>query len=232
MVIGGFQKLTLLDYPGQTACLIFTAGCNFRCAYCHNASLTTGEASCRETEETEIFTYLKKRQKLLDGVVISGGEPLLHKDIRELICRIKDLGYDVKLDTNGSFPERLQELISENLLDYVAMDLKTCPADYQELSGCQDKTVWQKVSQSMNILKTSGVTHEFRTTLVRGIHTVEDVRSIASVIRNSAPYYLQSYVDSGDILNPEGLSSFTAEELEQILLAAKNVCPQVTLRNG
>ena len=148
MKIGGFQKLTLLDYPGQVACILFTAGCNFRCPFCHNAGLVTADRG-PEASETEILAYLKKRQGILDGVVVSGGEPLLQFGLRPFLTAVKRLGYLVKLDTNGSFPDRLERLMREGLVDYVAMDLKHIPERYSQAAGIDDPGFCPELSAAL-----------------------------------------------------------------------------------
>lgn len=209
MIISGFQKLTLLDFPGHTACTLFTSGCNMRCPFCHNTPLVTGEAG-EEYSEEEILSYLKKRQGILDGVAITGGEPLLHKDIGDFIRRIKALGYKVKLDTNGSKSERLQALTEEGLPDFIAMDIKNTPEKYELTSG--SKIPYEEIAKSIEIIKSSGVPHEFRTTVVKEFHTEEDIISIAKMLGKSEKYYLQQFKDSGDILC-EGCSAHSEEDL-------------------
>lgn len=203
MVISGFQKLTLLDFPGHTACTLFTNGCNMRCPFCHNTPLVTGTAREHFTEE-EIFSFLKKRQGLLDGVAITGGEPLLQKDIKEFVAEIKAMGYAVKLDTNGSFPEKLDELISCSLVDYIAMDIKNSFAKYSLTCGREIHI--DDISKSIEIIKSSDIEHEFRTTVVRELHTVKDIVSIARMLGRNEKYYLQCFKDSGDILS-QGMSA-------------------------
>lgn len=203
MNISGFQKLTLLDFPGHTACTLFTLGCNMRCPFCHNTPLVTGTAEERYSEE-EIFSFLKKRQGLLDGVAITGGEPLLQKDIVPFIRRIRELGYSVKLDTNGSCPEKLQELLDEGLLSYIAMDIKNTREKYPLTSGSD--IPWETVRESIEMIKNSGVPHEFRTTVVKEHHTEDDIVSVARLLGKEEKYYLQQYKDSGDILS-EGCSA-------------------------
>ena len=158
MQFSGFQKLTLLDFPEKTACTLFTAGCNFRCPFCHNAGLVTHIDNTNFFTEEYVLDYLKKRQGILDGVCITGGEPLLHKDLREFIKKVKELGYLVKLDTNGSFPERLQALIDDGLIDYVAMDIKNTQEKYLTTADCScDKL--QNVIKSVEILKQNKKIH-------------------------------------------------------------------------
>lgn len=209
MIISGFQKLTLLDFPGHTACTVFTCGCNMRCPFCHNTPLVLGTAEEHYSED-EIFSFLKKRQGLLDGVAITGGEPLLQKDIIAFIKKIKELGYAVKLDTNGSFPERLQEIISEGLVDYIAMDIKNCKEKYSLTAGADID--FALIEKSTELIKNSGIPHEFRTTVVRELHTEEDIISIARFLGKNESYYLQSFKDSGDILS-ENMSSHEREVL-------------------
>ena len=169
-MIGGFQKLTLSDYPGNTACIIFTKGCNFNCSYCQNSSLIKINDKDLITED-DIFKYLESRKKLLDGVVISGGEPTIQKNLKELIIKIKNMGFKVKLDTNGSNPNLLEELIKEKLLDYVAMDIKNIFSKYEEVINAKVKI--DNIKKSIEILKNSEIDHEFRTTIIKNYHDKE-----------------------------------------------------------
>ncbi len=209
MKISGFQKLTLLDFPEHTACTIFTSGCNMRCPFCHNTPLVTGEAQ-EEFSEEEILSYLKKRQGILDGVAITGGEPLLHKDIADFIRKIKDAGYKVKLDTNGSKSGVLKALLDEGLVDFVAMDIKNTPGKYALTSGSD--VPYDEIAASIELIKQSGIPHEFRTTVVKEHHTEEDIISIAEMLGKSEKYYLQQFKDSGDILC-EGCSAHPEKDL-------------------
>lgn len=229
MKIGGFQKLTLLDYPGQVACILFTAGCNFRCPFCHNAGLVTADTGA-EASETEILAYLKKRQGILDGIVVSGGEPLLQPGLRPFLTAVKRLGYLVKLDTNGSFPNRMERLMREGLVDYVAMDLKHIPERYSQAAGIDDPGLLPRIERGIALLRTGIVPFEFRTTLVKGIHRPEDAGAIAAWVAGSQPYYLQSYTDSGAVLCPDHLEAFSEPELRRMLCAAKQHCPNAALR--
>ena len=209
MKISGFQKLTLLDFPGHTACTLFTPGCNMRCPFCHNTPLVTGEAQ-EEYSEEEILSYLKKRQGILDGVAITGGEPLLHKDIGDFIRKIKAEGYKVKLDTNGSKSEVLKSLINEGLVDFIAMDIKNTPEKYALTSG--SAVPYEEIAGSIELIKSSGIPHEFRTTVVKEYHTKEDIISIAKMLGKGEKYYLQQFKDSGDILC-EGCSAHPEETI-------------------
>lgn len=228
MKIDGFQKLTLLDYPEKVACLLFTRGCNFRCPFCQNATLIPREKIESTYKEEEIFSYLQKRKNILDGVVISGGEPLLQKDIKFFIKKIKEMGYLVKLDTNGSKPELLRELIEESLIDYVAMDIKNCFPKYCLTSG--QFTFLEKVKESIEILKENKVDYEFRTTIVKEYHTINDIENICSMIGNTSKYYLQNFMDSDTVLK-KNLHGFTHQELENIYTNLQGHFPNIRIRS-
>ncbi len=199
MNIAGFQKLTLLDYPGKVACTVFTPGCNYRCPFCHNAGLALPGRERQAIPEDEVLTYLEKRAGLLDGVCLSGGEPLLQKGLPGFIRKIKALGYHVKLDTNGSDPDRLGRLLDENLLDYAAMDIKNSPDRYGQTAGVPAIDTGA-VIQSVELLMQGRIPFEFRTTLVKEFHTVEDIEAIGKWLRGAPMYFLQSFVDSGDLI--------------------------------
>ena len=230
MRIGGFQKLTLLDYPDHLAALVFTIGCDLRCPYCHNASLVVPSQSIEMVEPDPILEYLHKRQGILEGVVISGGEPLMQADLSDFIRKIKALGYLVKLDTNGSYPLKLKELMDHQLLDYVAVDIKQSRKNYGQAIGLDGSTIIDRIDQTISILEASPILHEYRTTLVNGIHTFEDLDDILHWLPSSCHYYLQSYTDSGSILDPTGLSSFDPTILMTWLNHAKTLIPSTTLR--
>ncbi len=227
MKIWGLQKLTLLDYPSKTACTVFTSGCNFRCPFCQNASLALEENPSREYSSEEILSFLKKRQGLLDGVCISGGEPTLQNDLEDFIKEVKALGYCVKLDTNGARPDVLEKLIQNSLVDYVAMDIKNSPEKYARTSGAAHL---EKVKQSVDILLEGDLDYEFRTTAVKGLHEKEDFESIGKWISGCKNYFLQQYRDSEDIISPEGLSSFDAKEMQELLEVAQRYIPHTKLR--
>ena len=231
MHIEAYQKLTLLDYPGKTAAIVFTHGCNFRCPFCHNAGLVIRPSESR-IDENELFDYLEKRKKLLDGVCITGGEPLLQKDIAQFIRKVKDLGYLVKLDTNGSFPEKLEELIDEGIIDYVAMDIKNCREKYPVTAGTPQDIV-ARVEKSVNILMSGKVEYEFRTTVCKNLHTVEDMERIGEWIKGAKAYYLQPFKDSGDIVaDSENASDFACEKeyAEALMAAVKPFISNVQIR--
>lgn len=199
MKIHGFQKTTLLDYPGHVAATVFTGGCNFRCPFCQNGSLVLEPESLLLISENEILAHLKKRQSILEGVCITGGEPTLENDLREFILKCRELGYLVKLDTNGYRPEILRKFLQEKILDYVAMDIKASPENYCRATGYPELDM-ERIRESIRLLQTSGISCEFRTTAVKGIHTVEEFEEIGKLLAGSKVYYLQAYQDSSDIL--------------------------------
>lgn len=214
MNIQGLQKLTLLDYPGKMACVIFTAGCNMRCPFCHNSRLVINPEKESELSVEEVLTFLKKRQGILDGVVITGGEPLLQSDIKELIIRIRELGYPVKIDTNGTFPDKLKELVNEGLVDYVAMDIKNAPELYGETVGISGFDI-SKIKESIAFLLENKVEYEFRTTVVREFHSVFGMENLGKLIKGAKRHYIQSFVDSGETI-VFGLSAVPKDEMESM----------------
>ena len=225
MNIAGVQKVTLLDYPGKVACEIFTQGCNFECPFCQNSGLipitNTGEFS-----EEEIFEYLNLRKNILDGVVITGGEPTVQKDLKGFIKKIKDLGLLVKLDTNGGNPKVLQELIDEELVDYVAMDIKNIFNKYNITAG--KKINLDNIKKSIEILKASKIDYEFRTTIIKEMHNLDDIISICKLVGN-AKYYLQNFEDSENVID-HSLHGFSREELLFIDKYLKDLFPNVEIR--
>ncbi len=227
MIINGLQKTTLLDFPGKVACTVFTTGCNFRCPFCHNASLVVRADGVDIIPEEEFFSYISKRKGILDGVCITGGEPLLSHGIVEFAEQIKALGMLVKLDTNGTFPERLDTLLSRGLVDYVAMDIKNSKNKYALTAGIKEYP--SSVEKSIKTIMDKAPDYEFRTTVVRELHTPEDIEKIAHSLEGARHYYLQSYVDSGDILG-QGYSAYDAEEMVQIYERAKKILPCTVLR--
>lgn len=229
MIIKGFAKLTLLDYPGKVACTVFTGGCNFRCPFCHNASLATRAGEVDTIPEEEVFSLLRKRKGILDGVCVTGGEPLLFGDeLREFISKIKELGYAVKLDTNGSFPERLASLIESGLIDKVAMDIKNSPSKYGETAGVDNFDI-SPILRSVELLKNSGIDYEFRTTVVKELHETSDFEEIGKMIAGAKAYFLQSFVDSGDLIG-EGMSAMSEAELKECLAVVGKYVPAALIR--
>ena len=230
MFIAGMQKLTLLDFPGVVACTLFTAGCNFRCPWCHNAGLVLPEeASDRLLESGEVLSFLEKRKGVLDGVCITGGEPLLHAELPDFLKRVKDLGYRVKLDTNGSFPERLEALVREKLADRVAMDIKNGPSRYAETVGLRNLDL-SAVTASKDFLLSDAVDYEFRTTVVRGLHTEESLLEAADWIQGAKQWFLQQFKDSGNLIHGEGLSAFSEDEMRRLLATVQKTNPAAQLR--
>ena len=228
MIIKGLQKLTLLDFPDKMACTLFTFGCNFRCPFCHNASLVLADRAGDDVmPEEEFFTFLSRRRGMLEGVCITGGEPTLQPDLADFIARIKDMGYAVKLDTNGYRPEVLRRLVEANLLDYVAMDIKNSLPRYGETVGIArfDTT---PVEASMDYLMEGRVPFEFRTTLVRGLHTVEDVRTMGRRLAGPEAFFLQTFKDSGDLI-AGGEASTPAETRDMLAALLENV-PNAQIR--
>ena len=199
-MISGLQKLTLLDYPGRVACTVFTAGCNFRCPFCHNAPLVLPELVSEDIPEEEVLSFLKKRVGVLDGVAVTGGEPLLYKNIDDFLAKVHALGYKIKLDTNGSFPEHLMSIVRDGLADRVAMDIKNSPEKYGETVGVPGLDL-SGVERSKNFLLEGHIDYEFRTTVVKGLHTAESLTEAARWIAGAKEYYLQQFRDSGNVIN-------------------------------
>lgn len=228
MLISGLQKLTLLDYPGRVACTVFTGGCNFRCPFCHNAPLVLPERLARDSSEEAVLAFLSKRRGVLDGVAVTGGEPLLHRDIGAFLEKVKAQGFSVKLDTNGSFPDRLRALVSAGLVDRVAMDVKNSPALYEKTAGAAVDMA--AIARSRDFLLSGAVDYEFRTTVVKGLHTKESLMDAARWIRGAKEYYLQQFKDSGDVLAIEGLGAFSEKEMHALADAAAEFVPSVQVR--
>ena len=233
MIIHGFQKMTLLDYPGKIACIIFTAACNLRCPFCHNAGLVTKIEDTERICENEILAYLKKRQGILDGVCITGGEPTLQRDLADFIRKIKALGYAVKLDTNGTNPETLSALLDEGLLDYVAMDIKNTQQKYALTVDRPDFDL-APIQKSIDLLLEGRVDFEFRTTVVAEYHTPEDIAQIAQWITPAKKYFLQPFVDSGNVIGSSDghLHAPDATTLNEMLTAAQMTIPAAVLRGA
>lgn len=228
MNIQGLQKLTLLDYPEKVACTIFTAGCNFRCPFCHNASLVTHIDPEKNIPVEEIMDFLKRRWRVLDGVCITGGEPLLQPELEDFIRRIKEIGYYVKLDTNGSNSRLLRYLAEQKLLDYVAMDIKNAPNKYGITIGIEEYNM-DEILRSVDFLLSGTVPYEFRTTVVREFHKREDFGAIGRWIKGAQRYYIQGFQDSGDLIR-QGLRAYTKEILVQALEIVRKNVPNAELR--
>lgn len=228
--ISGLQKSSLLDYPDRISAVLFTHGCNLRCPYCHNPELVI-EEFCKGTEisQKDLFEFLRRRVGKLEGVVITGGEPLLHNDLEEFVKKIKNMGYLVKLDTNGTFPKRLQKIIDHRLVDYLAMDVKYSKSQY--IISSADRGIGEKIRESIEIIKNSGIDYEFRTTFVKKIHNLESAEKIGEMIEGANSYYIQNF-RPGKTINPSLTSenSFTKKELEQIRKIMKKYVKNVYIR--
>ena len=224
----GLQKLTLLDFPGNMACTVFTGGCNFRCPFCHNRSLVFLNENDSEIAADDIMEYVRNRKKILDGVCITGGEPTLHKGLKNFIKEIKDLGLKVKLDTNGTDFNTVKELVEERLVDYIAMDIKNCPEKYPVTVGLTSYDL-SEVNKTKDYLLENHVDYEFRTTVVKQFHEVEDIGKIGEWIRGAKHYYLQNFEDHGSCIQ-EGLSEVDLETLELMKKTVEQYVEDVELR--
>ncbi|MBR5926219.1 MAG: anaerobic ribonucleoside-triphosphate reductase activating protein [Firmicutes bacterium] len=221
MNINGLQKLTLLDYPGRTACTVFLAGCDMRCPFCHNSELISGNAPV-ELTDTDLLEFLKKRKGLLDGVAFTGGEPTLRRELPDLMKKIKDMGYSVKLDTNGNHPDMLKHILDNGLADYVAMDIKNSPERYAQTIGL-DSFDMEPVYKSIELLLSSGIDFEFRTTVVDQLHDEESFTKIGPMIEGAPRYFLQPFTDRDSVI----FSGFTPPQKEKLEKYASIVSPFV-----
>lgn len=227
MKLGGIQKMTLLDFPGHVACTVFTSGCDFRCPFCHNSPLIGHIDDEELIDSSELMRLLDMRKGILDGVAITGGEPLMHPETAELMEEIGKKGFLVKLDTNGSYPERLADIIERKLADYVAMDVKSPLEKYALVAGTDAFN--DKIKESIALLLSGNVEYEFRTTAVAKLHEKGDFEKIGQLISGAKRYYIQCFKDSGNILE-DGLSAPTKEELLGFLREAKKYVPNTELR--
>ena len=210
--IHGLNKTTLLDYPGRVAATIFLGGCNFRCPFCQNSPLVLHPSEEPEISEEEVLNFLQKRTGILEGVCISGGEPTLSADLEPFVRKIHEMGYPVKLDTNGSHPEILKNLAEKDLIQMAAVDIKACPQNYPSLTGLLHPDL-DSVQQTVDFLLHGNLDYEFRTTVVRELHSEDDFYKIGTWLKGARAYYLQAYKDSDEVLQP-GFSSYSLEELE------------------
>ena len=225
MIFGGLQKLTLLDYPNHMACTVFTQGCNLRCPFCHNASLVCHNDNL--VDESEVLDLLNKRKGVLEGICISGGEPLMQKDVVEFVTKVKQMGYKVKLDTNGTNYDKLKYLVENNLVDYVAMDVKNSKELYSVTCGCDVDL--ETVCKCVDLLKQGKVDYEFRTTLCHPLHDHDSVKDMAEWLKDAKHWYLQQFVDSGNLLG-EGVCGFDKGNMEALHRVAVAICPTAQLR--
>lgn len=220
MRIVGLMKTTLLDYPGKVASTIFTGGCNFRCPYCHNGDLVLDFANMEPYTEDEVFKHLNKRKNTLNGICVTGGEPTLQMDLPDFISKVKDLGLLVKLDTNGTNPTMLTKLLDDKLLDYVAMDIKHSKKKYNEVA-CMKNFTLAPIEESVEILKSCSVDYEFRTTVTRQLHSIDDFEEIGKWISGSKAYFLQPYKESDQVIS-KIFSTYTSEEFDEIINILNN----------
>ncbi len=249
MKISGLQKLTLLNYPGQMSATIFLCGCNLRCPFCQNVDLVYNTSNAPTIDEEEVMDYLKERYGKLKGVCITGGEPLINDDIENIILKIKNIGYKIKIDTNGFFPDRLSDLINKNIIDMVAMDIKTGFTNYDIVVGKsksdiiskniegidfeklynEDKNKDREIYKSIDIIRNSNIDYEFRTTCVKGLHNKYDFYEIREMIRGAKKYFLQNY-QKNDLISNLPFKSFEKSELEEFLCIVKNYVERVEIR--
>lgn len=219
--------MTLLDYPEKVAATVFLGGCDFRCPFCHNFELVDGSAEGIMTDK-ELFSFLEKRKGLLDGVTITGGEPCLRKDLKELIRNIKNIGYLVKLDTNGYSPDVLEDLLDSGLIDYVAMDIKNSFAKYELTTGVKELDL-SKIQRSISLLLTGSIDYEFRTTVINEFHEDSDFVAIGDIIAGAKAYFLQQYIQR-DTVPDQTLTSPTPESMQRFLTIVRPKVPNAALR--
>ena len=224
----GIQKVSLLDYPQKVAATLFTGGCNFRCPFCHNRDLVFLPENLPELQEEEILAYLRKRKGILDGICISGGEPLLQNDLEVFLRKVKSIGYPIKLDTNGTNPAKLKELVNQKLIDYVAMDIKNTLPKYAETAGIQNLDLSQ-IQESVSYLKENHIPYEFRTTIVREFHNQQDIYEIAEWLSDAHAWFLQSYIDSDNVIQ-KGLHAYDKQTLLTFLDIARSKVSNAKLR--
>lgn len=211
MKIGGLQKTSLQDYPEEVSSIVWTVGCNFNCPFCYNKGLVDGNVD--EIPEDEIFSFLEKRKKVIDGLVITGGEPFLQKDLKDFCKKVKKLGYKIKIDTNGTFPDKLKDLIDEKLVDYIAMDIKAPKEKYDKLTDV--KTDVKKIEKSIDILKNSGIDYEFKTTFAPELLTNDDIKDIAKWIQGSKKFYIQQFKNDVPLVSTllENVEPYSKEDI-------------------
>ena len=226
MRLYGIQKLTLLDFPGHLACTLFTGGCNLRCPFCHNASLVLRPED--QLDNDDVLDFLLERRGRLQGICLTGGEPLIQSGVAEFLSEVREIGYRIKLDSNGCFPEKLRSLVEAGLVDYVAMDVKNCPERYPETVGVPGLDLGP-VRESIAFLLEGTVDYEFRTTVVRELHDEESLLSLARWIKGTKRYFLQAFTDSGDLITDK-CSGYKPEELRELLAAVQTIIPQTELR--
>ena len=228
-IFTGLQKLTLLDFPGYVACTLFTRGCNMRCPFCHNASLVVRAEEQKPYTHEEIMHFLRKRQGILDGVAITGGEPTLMPYLPDFMAEVRELGYKIKLDTNGTRPEVLRSIIERGLVDYVAMDIKNCREKYGETVGFDAAYDLTPIEESISILMADKVDFEFRTTVSKSFHTSDDIEKIGEWLRGDEKFFLQQFKDSGDVIG-DGIEGYDESEMKALLDKILPFVPNAQLR--
>ena len=227
--IYGLEKMSLVDYDGHLCATIFLASCNFRCPFCHNSSLVLDADNLIAYNEEEIFAYLKSRKKMLDAVCITGGEPTLTANLEEIIDKIKELGYLVKLDSNGTRPDILSHLIETKKVDYIAMDVKSSYANYKKVAGITNNKLIDKVLESIELLKKSNIDYEFRTTLVKELHNEEDIEGIGKLVQGAKRFYFQKFIDHGECIE-DGFSEVDLDTANKYLEIIKKYVDNASLR--
>ncbi len=228
MLIGAIDKFTLIDFPGHIAAIIFTQGCNFRCPFCHNPELVLPEKFEKPIPEEEILKFLESRKKYLDGVEFTGGEPTLQKDLPAMIKKIKKMGFAIKLDTNGTNPAMLEKLFSERLVDYIAMDIKSSLEKYNEIAGV--KTDKKKIERSITLIMNGEIEYEFRTTVIKGFHTIDEMEKIGKLIEGATKYFIQTPHFDKTVAKNFKRPAFTQDELNLFCKSVKNKVKQCKIR--
>lgn len=227
MIIGGITNLTLLDYPDKVACTIFTVGCNFRCPFCHNNLLVSGNNG-QQIAVGEALRFLQKRKNVLEGVCLTGGEPLIQQGVEDFLKQVKEMGYLVKLDTNGAFPNRLKTIVEMRLVDYVAMDVKNSRETYAVTAGCNLSDL-DKIEQSVQYLKSNTVDYEFRTTVTGNLHSEQSIEDLAKWLVGAKRLYLQKFVNSGDLIDPDTIGC-DEDAMRRYLGIVRKYIPTAELR--
>ena len=228
MHIHGLQKMSMVDFPGKIAATVFTGGCNLRCPFCHNALLVTRLSESPLLDQGEVLKFLRSRRGLLDGVVLTGGEPLLQKDAFEFLAEVREMGFAVKLDTNGCYPQVLSRILEQKLVDYVAMDIKNCKEKYGLTVGIPNFDI-TPVEESVRLLMTGTTDYEFRTTVTKELHTVGDIENIGRWIRGAKRYFLQNFEDSGNLIG-QGYHGFSEEEIRHMAGIASQYMEHIGVR--
>ena len=227
--IYGLEKMSLVDYDGHICATIFLASCNFRCPFCHNSSLVLDVDNLEAYSSDEVFDYLEKRKHVLDAVCITGGEPTLTSNLEEIIDKIKEMGYLVKLDSNGTKPDLLKHLIDTKKVDYIAMDIKSSYKNYCKVAGISNNLLIDKVKESVELLKKSGIDYEFRTTLVKELHDIDDIYGIGEIVKGAKRFYFQKFIDHGYCIE-DNFHEVEIDAANKYLEIIKKYCENANLR--